>query len=46
MFDAHTFQLGREWVDVAPNEQVPVYDEVRATVDALRMRNQLGTDIA
>jgi predicted transcriptional regulator of viral defense system len=46
VFDADTFELGRAWVEVAPDERVPIYDEVRSTVDALRLRNQLGTDIA
>jgi predicted transcriptional regulator of viral defense system len=46
VFDADTFELGREWVEVAPDERVPIYDEVRTTVDALRLRNQLGSDIA
>lgn len=46
VFDAGTFELGREWVEVAPGEQVPIYNEVRTTVDALRLRNQLGTDLA
>ena len=46
VFDPATFELGREWVEVAPDERLPVYGEVRSTVDALRMRNQLGTDIA
>lgn len=46
VFDADTFELGREGVEVAPDEQVPVYDEVRTTVDALRMRNRLGADLA
>lgn len=46
VFDTDTFELGRERVEVAPDERVPIYDEVRSTVDALRLRNQLGTDIA
>lgn len=46
VFDADTFELGRTAVEVAPDERIAVYNEVRSTVDALRMRNQLGTDIA
>jgi predicted transcriptional regulator of viral defense system len=46
VFDRETFQLGREWVEVAPGEHVPIYTEVRTTIDALRLRNQLGTDLA
>lgn len=46
VFDADTFQLGREFVEVSPGERVPIYDPVRTTVDALRRRNQLGTDLA
>lgn len=46
VFDADTFELGREWIEMAPGEWVPLYDEVRSTVDALRLRNQLGSGIA
>lgn len=46
VFDADTFELGRQQVEVAPNETVPVYDPVRSVVDAVRLRTQVGTDLA
>lgn len=46
VFDADTFELRREKVEVAPGEHVPVYDPVRSVVDALRLRHQVGVDIA
>ena len=46
VFDADTFELGREWVEIAPEERAPLYDEIRSTVDALRLRNQVGPDVA
>lgn len=46
VFDADTFELGRERVQVAPGETVAVYDEVRSVVDAIRLRGQVGSDVA
>lgn len=46
VFDADTFELRREQVEVAPGEHVPVYDPARSVVDALRLRHQVGVDIA
>ncbi len=46
VFDADTFELGREHIEVAPGEPVTIYDPVRSVVDAVRLRNQIGTDIA
>ena len=46
VFDADTFELRREQVEVAPGEQVPVYGPARSVVDALRLRHQSGADIA
>jgi predicted transcriptional regulator of viral defense system len=45
-FDADTFHLGREHVEVAPGETMAVYDPVRTVADAVRLRGQVGTDIA
>lgn len=46
VFDADTFGLGREHVEVAPGETVPMYSPVRSVVDAVRLRHQLGADLA
>lgn len=46
VFDAGTFELGREHIEVAPGEAVTVYDPVRSVVDAVRLRNQIGSDLA
>lgn len=46
VFDADTFHLGRTHVKVAPGERIAIYDDVRSTLDVLRLRNQVGTDIA
>lgn len=46
VFDADTYQLGRERVEVAPGETVAVYDEVRSVVDAIRLRGQVGSEVA
>lgn len=46
VFDADTFPLGREHVAVSDHEYVPIYNPVRTVVDALRLRNQIGTDLA
>lgn len=45
-FDATTFDLGRELVEVAVGEQVPAYGPARSVVDAMRLRNRLGEPIA
>lgn len=46
VFDAATFDLGRERIEVAPGEYVAIYDPVRSVVDAVRLRHLVGTDIA
>ena len=46
IFDAGTFELGREHLEVAPGERVTIYDPVRSVVDAVRLRNRIGTDLA
>ena len=46
VFDADPFELGRELVEVAPGEPVAVYGEVRSVVDAIRLRHQVGADVA
>ena len=46
VFEAATFDLRREQVTVAPDEDVPVYDPVRSVVDVLRLRHLVGDDLA
>ncbi|QBI20746.1 hypothetical protein ER308_15035 [Egibacter rhizosphaerae] len=46
VFDADTFGVGQESLEVAPGEFVAVYGAVRSVVDALRLRHQIGTDLA
>ncbi len=46
VFDADTVELGRARMEVAPGETVAVYDEVRSVVDAIRLRSQIGSDVA
>ena len=46
VFEADTFELRRDQVEIAPGEHVPVYDPARSVVDALRLRHQVGVDIA
>lgn len=46
VFDAETFPVGREHVAISNDESVPIYNPVRTVVDALRLRKQIGTDIA
>jgi predicted transcriptional regulator of viral defense system len=45
-FDATTFDLGRESVEVAVDEQVPAYGPARSVVDAMRLRHRLGEPVA
>lgn len=46
VFEADTFELQRELVEVAPGEHAPVDDPARSVVDARRLRHQVGADIA
>jgi predicted transcriptional regulator of viral defense system len=46
VFDAATSALGVEEPEVAPGERVRMYGAARSVVDALRLRNQLGRDVA
>lgn len=42
VFDAATFDLGRDTFEAAPGEQVPVYGPARSVVDAMRLRRRVG----
>lgn len=46
VFAASTFDLGRERVRLDSGEKVYVYSPERSVVDAMRLRGQVGTDIA
>ena len=46
VFDAATFELGIHEPEVAPGEPIHMYGAVRSVVDALRLRNQLGREVA
>jgi len=46
VFDTETFELGLEDVELSPDERIRIYDPVRSVVDALRLRNQVGRDVA
>jgi predicted transcriptional regulator of viral defense system len=46
VFDADTFELGRERRELASGETVPIYNEVRSVIDAIRLRHQVGSDVA
>jgi len=46
VFDADTFELGREHREVAAGETVPIYNEVRSVIDAIRLRHRIGSDVA
>lgn len=46
VFAAATFQLGREKVQLKSDEEITIYSPERSVVDAMRLRNQVGTDVA
>jgi len=46
VFAAVTFQLGREKVQLESDEEITIYSPERSVVDAMRLRNQVGTDVA
>jgi predicted transcriptional regulator of viral defense system len=45
-FDPRTFGLGRELLEAAPAEFVPVYSAERAVVDCMRLRHRVGDTVA
>jgi predicted transcriptional regulator of viral defense system len=46
VFDAATFELGIQQPELASGERIRIYGPARSVVDALRLRNQLGRDLA
>ncbi len=46
VFAADTFDLGREPVRLDSGEEISIYSPERSVVDAMRMRGQVGTDVA
>jgi predicted transcriptional regulator of viral defense system len=45
-FDVNTFELGISELDAAPGEQIRIYNRARTVVDLMRLRHQIGEDIA
>lgn len=46
VFAADTFELGREKVSLESGEEISIYSPERSVVDAMRLRSQVGTDVA
>lgn len=46
VFAADTFDLGREKIRLESGEEITIYSPERSVVDAMRLRNQVGTDVA
>lgn len=46
VFAANTFELGREQVHLESGEEICIYSAERSVVDAMRLRSQVGTDVA
>lgn len=46
VFAAETFELGREKIQLDSGEELHIYSPERSVVDAMRLRNQVGTDVA
>lgn len=46
VFDAATFELGIEQPELETGERIRIYGPARSVVDTLRLRNQLGRDVA
>lgn len=46
VFAADTFELGREKVLLESGEEITIYSPERSVVDAMRLRGQVGTDVA
>lgn len=45
VFAAHTFELGREKLRLESGEKITIYSSERSVLDAMRLRNQVGTDV-
>lgn len=46
VFAADTFELGHEKVSLESGEEISIYSPERNVVDAMRLRSQVGTDVA
>jgi predicted transcriptional regulator of viral defense system len=46
VFAADTFDLGRERVHLESGEEINIYSPERSVVDAMRLRGQVGADVA
>jgi len=46
VFAADTFEMGREKILLESGEEITIYSPERSVVDAMRLRNQVGTDVA
>jgi len=46
VFAADTFDLGRERVGLESGEEIRIYSPERSVVDAMRLRGQVGADVA
>ena len=46
VFASATFELGRERIHLDSGEEIFIYSPERSVVDAMRLRNQVGTDVA
>lgn len=45
-FDVATFELGLSSLEAAPGERIRIYNPTRTAVDLMRLRRQIGEDIA
>lgn len=46
VFAADTFELGRERIRLESGEEIVIYSPERSVVDAMRLRNKVGSDVA
>lgn len=46
VFAADTFELGREEIRLESGEEIDIYSPERSVVDAMRLRSQVGSDVA
>ena len=46
VFAADTFELGREKIRLESGEEISIYSSQRSVVDAMRLRGQVGADVA
>lgn len=46
VFASDTFELGRERIQLDSGEEIAIYSPERSVVDAMRLRGQVGSDVA